>query len=268
MSINHTLSIGGFQIRESTTPAVHRLLERVIEQRLQRYVFFANHNFIVQCQTLRATILESERALVFNDGVGMDIAALFLRGSRFGDNLNGTDLIPAFFADSKRPLRIYLLGSSGASVRRAAAKFSRLPNVEIVGWCDGYSIWHGQDFVTNHIQERRPDILLVAMGNPLQERWILEWGPRLKVPLIMGVGALFEWASGEKSRSPMLLRRLRLEWLYRMALEPKRLFRRYTIDFLRFMLVVLRERKVLTAGLAEVPSPATATAVAGRRFGK
>jgi beta-1,4-glucosyltransferase len=223
-------------------PAVHRLLERVIERGLQRYVFFANHNFIVQCQALRSTILEDDRSLVFNDGVGMDVAALLLRGSRFGDNLNGTDLIPTFLQDAKRPLKIYLLGSSDTSVRRAAAKFSRLPNVEVAGWCDGYSIWHGQDFVSNHIREHRPDVLLVAMGNPLQERWILEWGPRLQIPLIMGVGALFEWASGEKSRSPMVLRRLRLEWLYRMLLEPRRLFRRYTIDFLRFLLVVLRER--------------------------
>jgi beta-1,4-glucosyltransferase len=259
MSINHTLSIGGFRVRESTTPAVHRLLERVIEQRLQRYVFFANHNFVVQCQALRSTILESNRVLLLNDGVGMDIAALLLRGSRFGDNLNGTDLVPALLQDAKRPLRVYLLGSNDTSVRSAAHKFSRLPNVEVVGWCDGYSIWHGQDFVTKHIREHRPDILLVAMGNPLQERWILEWGPRLQVPLIMGVGALFEWASGEKSRSPMILRRLRLEWLYRMALEPKRLFRRYTIDFLRFLLVVLRERKFPAPSQAPVLSPAAMT---------
>jgi beta-1,4-glucosyltransferase len=264
MGIKRTLSIGGFRVRESTTPAVLRLFERVIEQRLQRYVFFANHNFVIRCQGLRSAIVESNRALVFNDGVGMDIAAMLLRGSKFGDNLNGTDLVPALLQDAKRPLRVYLLGSNDASVRRAARKFSRLPNVEIAGWCDGYSIWHGQDFVIRHIREHRPDVLLVAMGNPLQERWILEYGPRVQVPLIMGVGALFEWASGEKNRSPAILRNWRLEWLYRLALEPKRLFRRYTIDFLRFLLVVLRERQLPASRPSSLPAGAMTAPSMGR----
>jgi beta-1,4-glucosyltransferase len=193
----------------------------------------------------------------------MDVAALLLRGSRFDDNLNGTDLVPAFLRDIHRPVKLYLLGSEESSVRRAAAVFGRLPNVKVAGWCDGYSIWHGPHFIAGHIRSRQPDVLLVAMGNPLQERWILEWGPRLRVPLIMGVGALFEWASGEKARAPKLMRALRLEWLYRMALEPQRLLRRYTIDFLRFVLVVLREREVAAA-----PPVGSARAIATPQAGR
>jgi beta-1,4-glucosyltransferase len=242
MSTKHTLTVGGFRVRESTSPAVLKFLERVVEQRLQRYVFFANHNFVLRCRECRSDIVGDGRSIVFNDGIGMDVAALLLRGSRFGTNLNGTDLVPAFLREIHRPIRLYLLGSVDRSARRAASVFGRLPNVDVVGWCDGYSVWHGPGFVASHIRRQRPDVLLVAMGNPLQERWILEWGPKLQVPLIMGVGALFEWASGEKARAPRLLRSLRLEWLYRMALEPQRLLRRYTIDFLRFLLVVLRER--------------------------
>jgi beta-1,4-glucosyltransferase len=243
MTSKHLVSVGGFQVRESTTPAVLRFLERVLETGLQRYVFFANHNFVLRCHALRETIVSDERAVVFNDGVGMDVAAMLLRGSRFGHNLNGTDLVPAFLRDIHRPIRVYLLGSTDAAVRSAARKFSRLPNVQVVGWCDGFSLWHGTDFVLDHIHRCSPDVLLVAMGNPIQEKWILENGSRLRAPLIMGVGALFEWASGEKTRSPEILRKLRLEWLYRMALEPRRLFRRYTIDYLRFLLIVLRERR-------------------------
>jgi beta-1,4-glucosyltransferase len=74
----------------------------------------------------------------------------------------------------------------------------------------------------------------VAFGNPLQEKWILRHREALEVPLIFAVGALFDFLSGTASRAPQFIRRARLEWAYRLVQEPRRLFRRYTIDTLRF----------------------------------
>jgi beta-1,4-glucosyltransferase len=81
--------------------------------------------------------------------------------------------------------------------------------------------------------------VLVALGNPRQEAWILENSPELTPSTYIGVGALFDFMSGAMPRAPQWMRSVRMEWLFRLYKEPRRLVRRYTIDFLKFLYLCL-----------------------------
>jgi exopolysaccharide biosynthesis WecB/TagA/CpsF family protein len=89
------------------------------------------------------------------------------------------------------------------------------------------------------VSDARPDLLLVAMGNPLQEKFIVEHRERLNACVAIGVGALFDFMSGSVARAPKAFRVLKLEWLYRMLQEPRRLFGRYMIGGPRFLYQIL-----------------------------
>ncbi len=110
----------------------------------------------------------------------------------------------------------------------------------VVGYQDGYE--HIEpDALIAAINQSAPDLLLVAMGNPLQESWILENRASLDVPIVSGVGALFDFWAGDKPRAPRFVQKIRMEWFYRLCLEPRRLFRRYTIDILVFLMACFKQ---------------------------
>jgi beta-1,4-glucosyltransferase len=84
------------------------------------------------------------------------------------------------------------------------------------------------------------DIVLVALGNPRQEEWIRQNMGALNANLLVSVGALLDFLSGGVRRAPMWVQKIRFEWLYRLAQEPQRLLRRYTVDIARFLYLCLR----------------------------
>lgn len=232
----NTKFIGGVDVVETSAQS---LIAELNSRRLagQRTIlFFANTNFITECHSLRDQFLD-EDIIVVNDGLGMDLASWLIHGSGFRENLNGSDLIPRFLSELRDPARVYLLGGETKSVNETARIWSELPKVSIVGIRDGYGLWRDEQAVLDDIRQAEPDMLLVALGNPLQERWILDKRASLPVPIIIGVGALFDFVSGVKKRAPASVRVARLEWLYRLALEPKRLFKRYTLGIAQFIYV-------------------------------
>jgi beta-1,4-glucosyltransferase len=90
------------------------------------------------------------------------------------------------------------------------------------------------------INASAPDILLVGLGNPLQETWLLKNADQLDVPLSLCVGAFFDFATGAVPRAPLWVRNIRMEWFYRLLREPARLWRRYTLDILALLVAALR----------------------------
>jgi exopolysaccharide biosynthesis WecB/TagA/CpsF family protein len=168
--------------------------------------------------------------LVLNDGVGLEMATR-LAGQRFHYNFNGTDLFPRIFQDLARPeapLRTFLYGAAPGRADAAAAHIrERFPGVEVVGTVDGYQ--QDDEAVVERINAAAPDLLLVAKGNPLQEEWIHRHAPRLRVKVATGVGALFDFLSGNVPRAPAWMRRAKVEWVYRLLREPRRLFMRYVV---------------------------------------
>jgi beta-1,4-glucosyltransferase len=227
------IAIAHFDIRDVTFAVIQRFLIQRMSKSLQTCVLFANANFVVRCHAL-ADRMKSSSIVILPDGVALDMASKFLHGRTFRENLNGTDFTPRCLKAMPRKVRVYLAGATPESLQGAAAYFASIPNIHIVGTTDGFSLWENEAAVLTSINGAKPDILLVALGNPLQEEWILDHAAKLNVSLIFGVGALFDFLSGHQIRAPEWVRLIRCEWLYRLLHEPRRLIDRYTIGIIRF----------------------------------
>lgn len=167
---------------------------------------------------------------VFIDGVGMRIAGRIL-GQPVRDNVNGTDLFPLLCESlARRRKSLFLLGAR-PGVAAAAADWVRRehPGVTVAGSHHGYFSDADEATVLARIRASRPDVLLVALGAPRQEAWITRNLSASGATVAIGVGGLFDYYSGRIPRAPLWLRRLGLEWIYRLLQEPGRLWRRYLL---------------------------------------
>lgn len=163
------------------------------------------------------------------DGSGVRLACQ-MRNIRLRDNVNGTDLLPHLAERCQRMRkRIFLYGSRpGIAATMADNLRLQFPGLCITGVLDGYGNRTPQDVIA-HINDCQPDIVLVAMGSPLQEHWIQQWGPRCEGATLVAVGGLFDFYSGRAQRAPEWLRELGLEWTWRLLQEPGRLWKRYIL---------------------------------------
>ncbi|MFZ3173720.1 MAG: WecB/TagA/CpsF family glycosyltransferase [Thiobacillus sp.] len=229
-----TIQVGGFPVLKTTSAelATHLLAQRQLGTQVA--LFFANTNFVVQCRDLRSQ-MESGGVVIVNDGVGMEIAARLLHADRFRQNLNGTDFMPFLFRQSSTPLRVFMLGGKPHVLQKAAQYVTQELGQVVVGSCDGYDGIKGNPHLVETINRAQADVVLVAMGNPVQEKWILDHRQDLHAGILTGVGALFDFWAGDKPRAPALVQKMRLEWFYRLCLEPRRLARRYTVDIVKFL---------------------------------
>lgn len=182
-----------------------------------------------------------DHVLVVNDGIGIEIGARILTGRGFPENLNGTDFLPRLFGALTAPTRVYLLGAKPGVAQEAAAAFgARFPHYVHAGARDGYFAPEETAAVVAGVRAAAPDILLVALGNPRQELFLVEHGAALGARAMFGVGALLDFTAGRVKRAPDWVRALRAEWLYRLAQEPQRLARRYLVESFGFLRAVLR----------------------------
>jgi len=242
MSIKGVIPIAGFPVVNTTASVLAMYLHLVVGSNKKMALFFANTNFIVQCQHLQDQ-MQNDAVTIVNDGVGMDIAAYLMHRETFQENLNGTDFTPYLFSGASKPLRVFMLGGKPEVLNRAAEYVRNTLGQTVVGTCDGYAgIGKQRPNLVEAINRTQAEIVLVALGNPTQEEWILANKEALNVNVLIGVGALFDFWAGDKPRAPRLAQRVRLEWLYRLCLEPRRLLRRYTIDIVRFLMLCRRHR--------------------------
>jgi alpha-1,3-mannosyltransferase len=167
---------------------------------------------------------------LLNDGIGLDLVSLIKYGRRFDHNLNGTDFTPFYLRATRHAYRIYLLGGRPGIAQRAVAALQRIaPQHTYVGEHDGYFDATQAEAIIAEIRAKRADVVIVALGNPGQELWIAHNIDRTGARLAIGVGALLDFLADAVPRAPAWMRRLRLEWLHRLALEPKRLWKRYIL---------------------------------------
>jgi 2-beta-glucuronyltransferase len=238
-----TLALGGLAVKALTYDGLTELLVKATEQGQQTALFFVNSNLIMKGDALRDQ-LNGPGVVLVNDGIAMNIASWLVHRRRFPANLNGTDYTPALLVgnarDSDHPWGVYLFGGKPGIAERAAESL-RDQRIRVVGTADGYS--QDNDELIHSINHSGADVVLVAMGNPLQEQWILENRKHINARLLIGVGALLDFLAGDKPRAPRLIRRMHLEWAYRLSLEPSRLMRRYTLDMFLFLARCVRFRR-------------------------
>jgi N-acetylglucosaminyldiphosphoundecaprenol N-acetyl-beta-D-mannosaminyltransferase len=158
-----------------------------------------------------------------------------LAGTPLRERVAGSDLFWMLGdASARTGVTLFFLGGvEGAADSAKAALEKRYPGAKIVGtYCPPFKTFatqEEQDKIRDEVKKASPDILLVAFGAPKQEKWIAANKDRLGVPIAIGVGGSFEMASGMLKRAPVWLQRAGLEWAYRFAQQPRRLFERYIV---------------------------------------
>jgi len=222
------------------------LLEQVISSGQKESVSFINADClnITRRDDEYLNILKSQD-IVLPDGAGINIACRVM-GERLVANLNGTDLIPELWEIApQKGYRFFLLGAAPGVTDRMKAKLEETyPGIEVVGVQPGYFDHETEsDQVIEKINATKPNVVLVAFGAPVQEKWIHKHKSKVDSNLIIGVGGLFDFYSGDKKRAPMWMRKLGMEWMYRLYLEPGRLWRRYIVGNPMFIFRVLKWKK-------------------------
>lgn len=175
---------------------------------------------------------------LFADGSGMALAAK-LCGKRLADNVNGTDLLPLLCAEALRKGEtIFLLGGRPGVALEAAVTLGRMGFSDaIAGTHHGYVKRGGKEEADAiaAVNQSGASILLIGMGVPVQDIWIAKNVDQISAPVVMGVGGLFDFFAGNVSRAPTALRGIGMEWVWRLAQEPKRMWQRYLVGNVTFM---------------------------------
>ena len=191
-------------------------------------------------------------------------------GCPLKERVTGADMVPALATEAaKRGASLFFLGGNGNVGQRAADLLVRRnPGLKIAGVSSPFVYIEGEhltDFeredaaIVEEINAVRPDILLIAFGNPKQELWFARNAPRLKVPVSIGIGGTFEFIVGSVSRAPLWVQKAGLEWVYRIMMEPRRLWKRYAVGLVKFVLhawPAIRIYRTARASCDVTPRPA------------
>jgi len=227
--------------------SVGKIFEMVEGYRLNsvpRYVATANVDFLVNTLSwIPGKIRHYELYQALNNADlitadGMPVVWLSkLLMTPIKERVTGADLVPRLAkAASTRGVGLFFLGGADDVAEKAANKLSaQNPGLKIAGCISPQINLNKTDnSIIEQINQSGADILLIALGNPKQEIWFQRNKHRLNIPVSIGVGATFDFIAGTISRSPIWMQKMGLEWIYRLAQEPRRLWKRYCVDFAKF----------------------------------
>ena len=233
---SRTRVIQGVAIDTRSGGDVIQAIDRTIAQRTPLRIAIANAHTINLAREAPDYRHLLRDFMVLNDGAGVNLASRWKYRKPFCENLNGTDFVPRLLAESTRSLRIFLVGARPWTVDEACRRLSRrYPRHRWMGYQHGYYGPADEETVCARIRATSPDLLLVALGNPLQEEWIARCAEKTGATVCIGVGAFFDFVAGQVPRAPLWIRQLKCEWIYRLLQEPRRLWRRYLIGNLVFL---------------------------------
>jgi alpha-1,3-mannosyltransferase len=235
-------NIQGVTISNLSKLEALELIEKRIRDKASTKLAFANAHTINLSNELKAYKKLLKGFIVLPDGIGVDLASKLRYGDKFKENLNGTDFTPEIFNHLKNK-RIYILGAKEGVAQKALDIWEeQYPQHSWVGSCHGYIDDRESSVVVGGIRALEVDILIVAMGNPIQEQWIEQHANFTGASLIIGVGALLDFTVGEVKRAPRWIQNLRVEWFYRLLQEPRRMWKRYIIGNFFFICRAVSEK--------------------------
>ena len=237
-----TTSVFGLPIAQlSLTDLLKYFNEMILKGRtgnrrstLIAYINANSCNLSLQDSKYRVALTQTD--LLYLDGNGPRIAAWFA-GQSLPARLTGADWFDDLCAlCEQRGFRVFLLGSKpGITSDLILQLHSSHPSLEVVGHHHGYFSPEEEATLIETINHARPDLLILGMGSPYQEYWMVKCRDRLDVPVIWGAGGIFSYASGRVKRAPRWMRAIALEWLGRMLIEPRRLAMRYLLGIPNFL---------------------------------
>lgn len=214
-----------------------KILSTWIENNEKKAIFYLNTHNIVQSLQNQSYLSALQAAdIIYPDGWGPVITAQ-LSGIQYPERVNAADFIDKVFQNlNKQKNKIYLLGSEEKILKKSVKNISRkYRNIVIAGYYHGFFTEYQEKKIISDIKTKRPDLTLIGMGTPKQELWVRKNWKYLPNGVYWTVGGLYHYISGRQSRAPSWLRNNGLEWLYRLLLEPRRLWKRYIIGNMIFL---------------------------------
>lgn len=191
-------------------------------------------------QELRQII--NECALINVDGMPVVWASRLL-GKPLKERVAGVDLFEALMRRAgEKGWRVFLLGAREEVVSKVAETYSgKYPGLVLAGYRNGYWKDEEEEAVAEQIRASQADLLFVAISSPKKEQFLGKYQANMRIPFAMGVGGTFDVAIGKVKRAPLWMQKSGLEWFYRFLQEPRRMFRRYFIDDMAFIGLLLKE---------------------------
>lgn len=248
METTKKVDISGVSIDNISFGEAIEIIELLIKRGKGSYIVTPNVDHIVKLQKdIEFKQIYEEATLVLADGTPILWTAKLL-GTPIKEKISGSDLFPKLceIAAVKGYRLFFLGGREGAALKSAEILKYKYPNIQIVGV---YSPPFGfendkqeNEKIAKMIKNRKPDILFVGLGAPKQEKWIYKNKDEYQAPVSIGIGVSFEFMSGMLKRAPKWMQYSGLEWFWRFVMEPKRLWKRYLVDDLRFFLIVIKQR--------------------------
>jgi N-acetylglucosaminyldiphosphoundecaprenol N-acetyl-beta-D-mannosaminyltransferase len=235
------VDILGVAVDNLTEDEVVERIDGLVADGGAHHIVTVNPEFIMEAgrnPIFRGVLARADIATA--DGFGLLLAARYLRQPLRG-RVTGVELTRRIAAlAARRGYRLFLLGAApGVAERTADVLQEAHPTLKIVGTYAGSPHPRHEPFLQQLISAADPDILLVAYGHPAQDLWIARNQPALHIPLAIGVGGTFDYLAGIVPRAPAWLRRLGLEWVYRLMQQPWR-WRRILDAVPRFLWAVWR----------------------------
>lgn len=219
-------------------------------------VFTPNVDHVVMAESNAAfRDAYAHASLAFADGTPL-IWFSRLAGTPLPAKLSGSDMIlPIARLAARERWRVYLLGGASGTARGAARRLEQELAMRVAGIDESFvrlDDREGSRRVVDRIRASNADLLLVAFGAPKQELWIDQWRAELAPTVAIGVGGSFDFVTGRVQRAPRWISGAGLEWLYRLAHEPRRLWRRYLVQDPAFVRIAARTLRLPRASRVAV----------------
>jgi len=213
---------------------------------LKNKFFFSYVNAYVAVLTAKNFELHKDLcqfSALYSDGIGMYWASKFLYGKLgLSERINGTDLyFKILELAEKKKYKVFFFGGGEEAVANLKKNLIKSHPKILIGGIIKRDTNFNED-ILSRINHSNSDILFVGLGTPDQEKWIASFGKKCNVPIQISVGSGIDFLSGAYQRAPALFRKLGLEWLFRLMLEPKRLWKRYLVGIPTFLFLVFKQK--------------------------
>lgn len=237
------VEILGVNVNSLTMIQAVEKVQQFIDEKKNALVATANAEMLMRAtQDAELKSILNEADLVVPDGAGTVWASNYL-GVEMPERVAGYDLAQELMREAPaRNDRIYFFGSAPGVAEKAREKALELyPGIKIVGTRNGFFSAADEAEIIAEIKAARPDILLVALGVPKQEKWLYKHRQELNIPVSIGVGGTLDVMAGVMQRAPLWMQRAKLEWLFRGLKQPSRAGRLLALP--KFVLKVMASKK-------------------------
>jgi N-acetylglucosaminyldiphosphoundecaprenol N-acetyl-beta-D-mannosaminyltransferase len=247
--ISLTIKLKMFEVEfdNLTFQELGEYIKKAVVKKDPQYIVTCNVDHLIQLRKDKEFKEVYDNAdIITADGMPIVMGSKLLK-KPLKEKVSGADIFNELGRNfEQNQYKIFFLGAAEGIAQTAANNLKKkYPDLKIVGtYSPPYNFINDKEEnekIINLIKGTEPDILLVGLGAPKQEKWIYKYHEHCNVPVSIGVGATFDFISGNIKRAPSLFQKTGLEWCWRLMQEPKRLWKRYLVDDTKFLLLLLKE---------------------------